>query len=387
MSLLWFSGVESGDLSEFNDLGGTRSASTAVVKSGAYSAKTTATQNGVQNWVGSNTIQASTTLYFRSYCYIDLTANPTGGNSTENFFVDVESSGGGAADAGVFLDVSTSGVITAHARHTGGATVNGSVNTVLNNNQWYLIEVKVTASTSVGVVEWKLDGVLQETLANQNIASNQWVRVYGIAHLNGSGSGAMAIYFDDLSVSDSAYPGPGKCIARQGKAGTPTYDAWTKTSSQTAAQVWSETPFSATNNAALAGTGAGAQTMLTESFSTTQSGHGTETIASGDTINACKVGLVAKVSSTSSPPTFSIRQRLNSVDTDLAKVLTTGDVYYEGAIFTDTLTNLNASEIGAVRGTSAATKTDTVEDVWMFVDYTAAPAAFTGGLALMGVGQ
>lgn len=64
----------------------------------------------------------------------------------------------------------------------------------------------------------------------------------------------------------------------------------------------------------------------------------------------------------------SIRRRLGGSNTDTSITLTTSDAYYETGIFTDNITNLNAAEIGALHGNTSLLQT--VEDAWIFVDYT-----------------
>jgi hypothetical protein len=130
--------------------------------------------------------------------------------------------------------------------------------------------------------------------------------------------------------------------------------------------------------------------MLIAPFSSTQTGHGTETIASGDTINACRAVGIAKTSNTASSATLGIRHRVGGVDTTSAPhTLTTTDAVYRGTVFTTSTTNLDSAEIGAVR--NAGSRTLTVEDMWLMVDYTAAggepePPPLRS-LALLGVGQ
>ena len=120
-------------------------------------------------------------------------------------------------------------------------------------------------------------------------------------------------------------------------------------------------------------TPASAQTAVTASFSATQAGHGSGTIAGSDTVNAAKVAAVAKASSTSSNINLgALRYRAASTDTDYNVTLTTSDAYYESSIFTDTLANLNASEAGWNKRASTAAGTQRVEDVWVMVSYSPA---------------
>ena len=105
--------------------------------------------------------------------------------------------------------------------------------------------------------------------------------------------------------------------------------------------------------------------MLVAPFSATQSGHGSEVIGAGDTINACKAAAIAK---TAVAGNMDIRRRINGADTDVTVTLTTSDAYYDGGIFTTTTALLDSAEIG-VKNDLIATL-ETVEDMWLMVDYT-----------------
>lgn len=380
MAYKFLSGCETGDLSEWSSTVGTVSVQTSTVLTGGFSGKVTSA--GAISSLRSVTGLALTTGYARCRMRVYVTTNPTTTQNDKAAFYFLDSANNPIG--GVRLGVTTTGEVSAHL-FSGPNQIETASVTILADTT-YLVEIKAVVSATVGSVEWKLDGVAQEALTNQNT---------GTADINvlrcqaTFSSGSIDIYYDDVVVDDAAYPGAGKILCRQGVAGTPTYDAWTKTGLSTAALCWSESPFSGTNNCNLAGTAAGAQTMLVAPFSSTQTGKGSETIASGDTINACQQGIIAKVNSTTSPPVFSIRRRINGADTDLAQVLTTADVYYRGDMFTTTTTLLDSAEIGAHRGTSAATKTDTVADVWLMVDYLyVAPGGLpVGSLRLLGVGR
>lgn len=235
-----------------------------------------------------------------------------------------------------------------------------------------LIEVKLVISATVGVLELKVNGVVAATGSGLNTGATNVdeVRLNGAAITNGSGLTQL----DHFILRDDAYPGPGYSIARQGVAGTPTYDAWTKNGAATAALCWSETPFSATKNCSNIGLG-NAQTMLVGSFNSAGSApEGSGLISSIDTINAGKTAMIAKSTVSGN---LSIRRRVAGSDTDTVKAITTADAYYDDGIWTPTFTNLTAgtTEIGAVDTVAAVT--DTVEDMWLIVDYTQGPQ---GGL-------
>ena len=379
MACVFLSGFETGDTSEWAATSGTTSVVTTDVITGGRSGKVTSA--GSASSFRSTTGFNLATAYARCRMLIHVTTNPASDQTQRILLAFLNSSV--AVIASARLKVTTAGALFIHAANQvggGGSTADYAVPA----DQELLLELRVTVSATVGVLELKIDGEVKETLTGLNTATNNvnalWCQVL-------VGSGSVDVYYDDVYVDDAGYPGAGRCLARQGAAGAPTYDAWTKTGLSTAALCWSETPFSATNNCNSGGTAAAAQTMLVSPFSATEAGKGTETIAAGDTINACRQLVVAKVSNTSSAPTFNIRRRVNGADTDVAATLTTGDVLYRGAFFTTTPTLLETAEIGAARGTSGSSRTVTVEDTWLMVDYTPAAAPAARLLSLTGVGQ
>lgn len=252
----------------------------------------------------------------------------------------------------------------------GGATL-GLTTTAgtasFNTGQWYRIELALDLAAS-GVVKIWVDGVLDINATHTNDVSASLTgnyQVRGAANPN-------EYFWDDIRIDTASLtpPGAGQIIARQGVAGTPTYDTWTKTGLATAALCWSETPFSATNNCN-SSTSAAKQTMNVAPFSSTQSGHGTQVVGSGDTINAVKVAMIAKTAS--GDATGQILRRVNGTDTGTTFTDTASDAYYEQAIFTTTPANLDLMEAGCIHGNN--TRLTNVEDVWVIVDYT--PSAVT----------
>lgn len=229
---------------------------------------------------------------------------------------------------------------------------------------WYLIEIKMVVSATVGGMEVKLNGSVDfSSFVNNTGTSNIDHLLIGAA--DNPPTNVDDTRYDDFIASTSGYIGSGGSIARQGVAGTPTYDAWTKNSCAggTIDGCWSDTPFNTTSNAT-SSTASAAQTMDVHSFATTQAGHGTETIGTHDTINACKTAFVAK---TGSANTAKIRRRIGGSDTDTSVSLTTSDKYFDDGIWTASVANLNAAEIGVVHSTT--TDAEQVEDMWLMCDY------------------
>lgn len=257
---------------------------------------------------------------------------------------------------------------------------------VLSTNAWHHVCWAVDLAAS-GVIKTWVDGVLDINTTHSSSGTGTPTDHITFGSSLGNALTGNA-YVDDMriDVGGVAVIAAHKVVARQGQSGTPTYNSWTKhgASASNAYQDWSDTPFDTTNYCDDTSLSA-FQTMLTASFSSTQSGHGTDVIVSGDTINGAKVGLVGKTSVTAGGANAAnIRRRLASVDTDTAITFTTADAYYETGIFTDTLTNLNASQIGGGHGGVAATHT--IRDVWMMVDYTPAATTLTAAFSMAGAG-
>lgn len=356
MAIVFFTGFETGDQREFPIQGSTNSADSGTFYTGAYSLKIPAEGSGT-SFANTNPVMNSASAYTRHHMRYTVTANPA---AQLDMLVFLTYTGADALQ--LFVRISAAGALTLVLKNGVGGAEIGTFG--ISGSTWYLVETKTVISATVGILEVKVDGVVAITASNLNTGVANVTTVI-VSNFNGSPGTLTANYFvDDLIVSDSGYIGQGGCLARQGKAGSPTYDAWTKNGAATAALCWSDTPFSAATNCTSSVSG-DAQTMLTASFSSTQAGHGTEVITSSDGINACKVAFIAKVASGSSQ---SIRRRLGGSDTDTAKTLTTSDVYYDSGVFSASLTDINASEIGSVKGANATLTT--VEDAWFMVDYT-----------------
>lgn len=360
MGVVLFMGCETGDGAEFATVNAGSSIDSAVWRSGAYSLK-------IASGAGVN-VTSSLNL---STCYIRFAFRFDGSVPAGVFAAATD----GATSAKCRVRIEADGTLTLL-----GLTGSASGSTALVAGTFYVIETKYIKGTgSNAQLELRVNGSSEATITNDTSTANITVLDFGLP-ANGP------VYFDDICIRDDQYPGgTGRVVARQGKSGTPTYNAWTKTSSQTIDAVWSATPYSATNNAAATGASQ-VQTMLAASFSSTQSGHGTQVIGATDSINAVKVAVVGK-RATGQSTTHKVRYRYNSADNDSADLsgITTSDKYFEyyPAGLSLTLTNLNASEAGGVQG-SGSGQLFTIEDAWVMVDYNPPlPVALTGGTTAM----
>jgi len=252
----------------------------------------------------------------------------------------------------------------------GGADVVLGIYRPIPRFDWACVEMKVVVSATVGILELRINGVAVETHTGLNTGTDPILRlVFGIGEAGSATPDAnQTFYQDDIRFDDAAYPGLGQIIGRQVKAGTPTYNAWTKTGGATIDGVWSETPYSATLGAVSAGAGQ-AQTGLVADVAA-----GVNPIGSGDIVNACRVCCVANRESAGAAYSFyRLRRRVSAADTDTDMSFASLDtnLFHAGPIFTTTRTALQTAEMGAVVGTGGGGREDlTIHDIWMMVDYT-----------------
>ena len=341
MSVLYFAGAETGDTSELSAIAGIVTVSSSIVHTGAYSymVNGSSTNSGATLTTGLN----ASPCYFR--CWVNISAVPSPAtiviiqirDSTETLL------------GKIFLD--TTGLLGAQA--TGGTIIGGTH--VLGYNIWYLLECRYVAGTGANaVLECRLGGTVEATCSNGTSTTN------ADNFIVAAGSN-MITYLDDVCIRNDRYPGDGRCLARQGTSGAPTYTAWTETGGAIYV-VWSNTPFIATEYA-VATAASQLQTMLIAKFSPGG-------IGPIDTINSVKVGAVGKLATTGGTnQALMIRFNGTNQTSSAGLGLTTTDSYTEFYPPTlPTLAQLNACEGGANQGTS--TDFFRVEDLWVMADFT-----------------
>ncbi len=344
MTISYFSGVETGDGSEIANMN-LGAISTTVVRSGAYSLAPVL--NSVSFPISA---LGATKSVVRTYAYF------SGLTNNDNVIAETTIPSGGYRTL-VQWSSGTSQLYVSDAGSTLGLTL--TVGGFVQAGTWYRIELAIDLAAGGAIKVW-VNGVLSINVTHTNNVSATPTDGYSLW------SGAAQTYFDDFRIDTATLtpPGAGSVIARQGKTGTPNYNAWTKNGAATSALCWSNTPFTTGTNCS-DNVLNDAQTMLVAPFSTAQSGHGGSTISPNDTINACKVAMIAK---TAVAGNITLRRRVGGVDTDVTKALTTADAYYQTAFFTDTPANLDAYEIGVANALVATL--ETVEDMWLMVDFT-----------------
>jgi hypothetical protein len=365
----WISGAESASTIEIAILGGTVTADPTIKRSGTHSWKT----NGLNSYFEeSGTKYNISEMYSRLYFY--ATALPT----NPNIFYQTEAEDTGAAATVRLL---ANGKLELLYDNSGGSsrTSAGTTSGSITAGNWYRVEVYTKIGTTTGAVTLRVYDTDDSTSLGEVSASGVDVRGSALTMrggLFGPRNEAAIYYFDDVIQRDDAWSGRGQVIARQPVTGTPTYDSWNKTGDD---PYWDQKPYDTSNYATSTGANS-AQTKLIGDFDVTQSGQGTEVIESTDTINQGAVFVVAK-KSVGAPRTHKIRHRINSVDTDIQVTLSTSDtdsldaVQFKEMTFPVTLTTLNSMEAGGIKVGSTGGEEMTIEDLYVFVDYT--PVAFT----------
>lgn len=348
MTVVYINGFETGDLSQLDTVGAGAAIETTNVRTGGYSFKYgTATCKFVV--AGIATTQSAVRLCIKTSAAPSATQgllveNP---NTTTRLRLTLNLTTGflGVTDAGVTL---------------GLVTTAGSINVC--DGSFHVIDLTYDLAAG-GVVKVWVDNTLDINVTHTSDVSATTTTSWGC-----NGFATAVIYMDDLRIDKGTLTqiGAGQIIARQGLAGTPTYDAWTKNGAATAALCWSDTPFGTGTNCT-SSTSAAAQTMLIAPFSAAQAGHGTQVVNAQDTVNAAKTALIIKRATSGNPK---IRRRVNGSDTDTAIVATAADKYFDDGIWTTTVANLDLLEAGVVKAADA--NLTTVEDVWVMVDYTKA---------------
>jgi len=175
--------------------------------------------------------------------------------------------------------------------------------------------------------------------------------------------------YDDVAFTVNQFPGPGRVIARQGRAGTPTYGQFTLVGAASIDAAWSQTPASAAARAESPNTGDPlAQTMLVAPFDA-----GLNPMTPTSVIGACQTWIDAN---TSAAPdrTYAVRRRLGGADTDteLAGIDTAARPLSDallGGFWSSTLAGLNAAEIGAAKSGGAGGAALVANDLWLICEY------------------
>lgn len=364
--MVHFTGFETGSLTELTgrasgvsggipSVGSGVSIDTAHVRSGVYAAKSTPSVGNGYFRLHPDPIEAPM-LWVRLYVY--LTALPSNKN---DFFVMTD------------LTVYTTQLVVSilpdgRAQLTVGATSATTVSPVFVVGAWNYVEAVKRATLLPGdgfATVWINDQVLTIPIAETGGAMSE-------AYCSSSQSvGFTTLWFDDVAVSEIGRIGPGRVLARQGIAGTPTDQAWSLNGAGTIEQIWSNTPVN-TGTFSQATNINTAQTMRVN-----PQANGGAFLGPTDTIITCRVVASARYS-TGAPPNggpTSLRYRVQRSglpvlvkDSNVSIISTTTSLVY-GEVFTTILDYLNTIEIGAQHGPASNGVGMIVDDLWLMVAY------------------
>jgi len=380
-ALKFLSGFETGQVNDWVRSSGTVAMETTTVNSGAYSLRVNPTTTAVGyvehdlNDPASNNDTLTARFYFR------YATKPTAGNE-ELFF----GTGGGTAVDAFGFRLDSDGHINLYSHPSGGGyTLRASGTTALSVDTWYLIDVfiEITAGATADQVVLQINGVEEfNTTYVFATGSSEPLPVFLGKRVDINGQ-TVDFFFDDFRCERNqdttpTFFGEGKIIARSPETGTPTHDAWDKSTGSDAWSLWDGTPPDGATFCESPGSGDPlAQTAHIAAFDSTQTGHGSETISGSDTLNAASV-VAAAYRQNGAARNHELRRIINSNTTDsVIGDVGTGagsDVQEEWWTTDLTLTNLNAMEAGGYKYGGAGGRDLGIYDLWVMVDYTPSPA-------------
>jgi len=190
------------------------------------------------------------------------------------------------------------------------------------------------------------------------------------------------VFYDDIAITRSDYPGEGHVIARQGRPGTSSANDFTLVGAATIDDAWSETPPSGTKRAESPAAGDPlAQTMLVAPF-----GQGVDPVCNGNVVKACQVWVYAALGGSPADRTYATRRRIAGGNTDVSLPPECGGPNVSPACISNqfasmqsdalgsgfwsaSVDELNAAEIGAVKSGGAGGTPLRIPDAWLACEY------------------
>lgn len=211
MARLNICGFETGDLSEVAIQAGSPTASTTQKRTGAYSLRLNPTSSAVGVLVQGLASTADPApfgtdgVYIRFYLYI---ATLPGATRT------ISKVRNAIANQGTKLEMLSTGAIRMNYINSSFTKVQVGVDSAaLATGTWHLIEQQVTGASSGTnyTVACRVNGVSLGSASGLSLASPNPTTIQDFT-LGESNDGAASydLYFDDIAIDDSAYPGPGE---------------------------------------------------------------------------------------------------------------------------------------------------------------------------------
>lgn len=159
-----------------------------------------------------NSSFSAATYYVRVYIRIDTLP----GSASEEIIRINDTTG----SAKFYLRITSVGQLAAY---DATPTLITTGNISLSTGTWYRLEIKVGSSAGA-TVEWKIDGATDVSTTATLSATNYGGITCGKS--TNRNSQTIDVYYDDLLVSDSAYPGSGRCALLVPSANG-NYQTWT----------------------------------------------------------------------------------------------------------------------------------------------------------------
>src|SRR5438552_1279239 len=345
---LMFSGFETGDVREADD-----NQSCQVVTAPVCTG-TRACQLGTTTFPSRlNAGPLGTEGFVRAYHRVEVTALPSPTESCSPILgIDVA---GGVPICSADVCVQPDGQVRYRLADRIDGVAIGTPTSSLPAATWRRVEVRIRLlpGASNDECEFRLDGSTVAAATGLDLGDGPLEEAFlsnrQAAYTPPPTPGDWVATYDDVALTVNQFPGPGRVIARQGRAGTPTYAQFPPVGAASIDAAWSQTPASAAARAESPAAGDPlAQTMLVAPFDA-----GLNPMTPTSVVGACQTWIDAN---TPAAPdrTYAVRRRLGGTDTDtvLTGIDTAAGPLSDGLLggfWSRTLATLDAAEIGAAK--------------------------------------
>jgi len=211
MTLLAFTGFETGTLVETATIGGSPDVQSSVKRSGDYSLRSNAAAGQVMlRGLTAEGKPAELGRTAATYYSIWIRVDTLGAGARNPMLV--RNSGGSSV---AFVNLSAGGVITA-----GGATTSATAATITpNDGVWHRLDLMVLSN---GASTISVDSGSAQTFTANNLTQDRLI-------VGGDSADTQVWYIDDVVIDDAGFPGSDYSIHRMDIDGAGTYTAWTGT--------------------------------------------------------------------------------------------------------------------------------------------------------------
>lgn len=376
-----FTGFEDGSGNDGGTLSGTGSIQSTTKRTGSYALRINPTTTGTGYYTldthgttGKPIAPLNTnTVYTRFYFRI-----ATAPASAEEEMVDIQDT-----VANIKIGVTlTSGRVLKLYRSTNGTSLTTLLNTgstVLSTNTWYRIEVKMTgATTATCLAALKIDGTAEFTSSSWDDSANQQIGAIDLGKVIDINGKSVDFYYDDFISNDSGYPGAGQSVIIAVNGADGNYANFTAVGQSSKWDCVDEVPTNSDTDYV--------QTSNTQGqkYSTSNVSYSTAGIGASDTINCVKMGAIVKRDNASFAGSLRVFLRSGSTDGAATSAFSTGSAYeYIASLASTDPATGSAWTVSAISSVQpvveerSTTRKSRITTMFLFVDYTTAPAGPT----------